>query len=154
LGAGDLLPVVAAVGALVQRRPRTAAFQAVRRTADAPGAGVEDARVVGVEDQVHGAGVAVGEQDALPRLAAVRAAEDAALVAGAVQAAQDGGVHHIGVPGVDANARDVVGVGQADVLPGLAGVERLPHTVAVRDVAADRLLAAADVEHVGIGLAD
>ncbi len=41
-------------------------------------------------------------------------------------------------------------VGQPHVLPRPAGVGRLPDAVAVRHVAADRLLAAADVDHVRI----
>ena len=36
----------------------------------------------------------------------------------------------------------------------LPGVGRLPHAVAVRDVAADRLLAAADIDHVRVRLGD
>src|SRR5262249_35059634 len=125
-GPGDLLPGVAAVGALPQPRALAAALQAVGRPPHLPGAGVEHARVAGVEHQVNGPGLLAGEQDALPALAPVGAAEHPALLTGAVQPAQRGGVDQVRVPGVDAHARDVVGVAQPDVLPGLAGVERLP----------------------------
>src|SRR5688572_25050058 len=53
-----------------------------------------------------------------------------------------------------ADARDVPRVGEADVLPGLSGIERLPHAVAMGDVAAHGLLTGADVNDVGIGLGD
>src|SRR5262249_60007322 len=51
-------------------------------------------------------------------------------------------------------AGDLPGVLQAHVLPGLAGVGGLPDAGAVRDVAADGLLAAADVDDVRVRLAD
>jgi hypothetical protein len=55
---------------------------------------------------------------------------------------------------MDADAGDVPGVVEADVLPRPAGVGRFPDAVAVRDVAADGLLAAPDVDDVRVGLAD
>src|SRR5262249_48259466 len=117
-GPRDLLPGVAAVGALPQPRALAAALQAVGGPPHLPGAGVEHARVARVEHQVDCPGLLAGEQDALPALAAVGAAEHAALLAFAVQVAQSGGVHPVRVLRVDAHARDVVGVAQPDVLPG------------------------------------
>ncbi len=68
--------------------------------------------------------------------------------------AEDRRVDQLRVPGVDAHAGDVPRVGEAGVLPGLAGVGRLPHPVARGDVAAHRLLAGAGVDHVGVPLGD
>src|SRR5262249_34027170 len=55
---------------------------------------------------------------------------------------------------MDADARHMAGIFQSDVLPGLAGVSRFPDAVAMRDVAADSLLAAANVNNIRVGLAD
>jgi hypothetical protein len=151
---GQLGPGVAAVGALPQAGAGAATLQTVGGAAHAPGAGVEDARVGRVHHQVDGAGVLVDEEHALPGLAAVLAAVDAALRVGAEEVAEHRGIDEVGVLGMDAHARDVARVLQADVLPGPAGIGGLPHAVAVRDVAAHGLLAGADVDHVGVPLGD
>src|SRR5262249_4754624 len=86
--ARDLLPGVAAVGTFPQARAGAAALQAVGRAFDAPGRSVKHARVGGVEDQVNRADLVIDEKDTLPRLAAVLAAEDAALLVWPVQVPQ------------------------------------------------------------------
>src|SRR3989449_2892948 len=52
-----------------------------------------------------------------------------------------------------AHARDLLRLGESDEGPGLTAVRGLEHAVAVRDVAADRVLAGADVHDVGVRLA-
>ncbi len=47
--------------------------------------------------------------------------------------------------------RNLTGVLQADVLPGLARIHRLVHAVTVGDVAANVVLACADVNDVRVG---
>src|SRR5437763_847952 len=88
----------------------------------------------------------------VPRLAAVRRAKDAAFGVRAEQVPEGGGVNDVRVFGVDADAGQVARVAEANVLPRLAGVGGLPHTRAVRHVAADGLLPAADVDHVRVRL--
>ena len=51
---------------------------------------------------------------------------------------------------MNANARDLPGVFEPDVLPGFAAISRLVDSVAVRDVAANRRLAHAHVDRVRI----
>src|SRR5206468_7787739 len=122
------------------------ALERVRRASEAPGGGVEDARVRRIERQVDRAGVATHVEDAVPRLAAVARAEHAALLVWPERVAHRRDVDEIGIVRMDADARDVARVFEADVLPRLAGVRRLPHAIAVRDVSADRLLAGTDVD--------
>jgi hypothetical protein len=55
---------------------------------------------------------------------------------------------------MDADFRDGVGVGEADVRPGLARVGRLVDAVAGHDVAANARFAHADVNDVGIRFGD
>src|SRR5204863_9517387 len=55
-------------------------------------------------------------------------------------------VNEIRIVRMHPHAGDVTRVGQADLFPALSGVGRLPQAVAVRDVAADGLFTATDVD--------
>src|SRR5262249_48301438 len=116
--AGVLAAVDAGVGAELDLRVAAG----VRAAADAGGRGGERVGLRRVHRQVDEAGLLVDELDALPGLAAVGGLVDAALLVGRPDVAQGGDVHDLGVPGVDDDAGDVLGVGQAHVLPGLAAV--------------------------------
>ena len=50
---------------------------------------------------------------------------------------------------MDDDVADVLGLLEPHVRPRLPAVDGLPHAVAVRDVAADRILASADIDDVG-----
>src|SRR6266542_4160857 len=71
---------------------------------------------------------------ALPALATVARAEDAALRIGAVRVTERRDVHVVGIARIDADRRDVACLAEADVRPGPAAVGRLVYAVAVRDV--------------------
>jgi len=86
-------------------------------------------------------------------LAAVPRAVDAALGVGAEGVPQDGGVGDVGIGRVDDQRADLTLL-FPDVLPGLAGVQRLVDAVTRADVAADVGLAGAGVDHVGVGRGD
>src|SRR5262245_2932265 len=154
LVAGDLFPRVAAVGALPDTGPRSAALQAVGRAFHPPRRRINDARIVRVESQFERADFVVDEENLFPGEAAVTAAKDAALLVGAVQVAQRRDVEEVWILRMHADARNVVGIAQADGFPGLAGIGRFPHAAAVGHVAAHGLLAAAGIDDIGIRLAD
>ena len=78
-GAGQPLPGVAAVHAAVERAAGAAAVEAPRAPLPLVGGGVDDVGLVGIERDIHGAGVLVDLQDGLPGGAAVGAAVEAAL---------------------------------------------------------------------------
>src|ERR1700722_3258614 len=145
LGARDLFPGIAAVGAFPQTGAGSAAFEAVRRAFDAPRARIDDARIVRIEDQIDRADFIVDEEHVFPGRAAVVAAKNAALLARAVEMAEGCDVDEVGVLRMDADARDRARIFKTDVFPSLASVGGLPHAVAMRDVAANRLFAAADI---------
>ena len=63
-------------------------------------------------------------------------------------------VHDIGVPWIDADLGDRLGVVETDVRPCLASVRAAIHTVALHDVAAKFRFAHSDVDHIRIGLGD
>ena len=148
------LPTVAAVGRLPQAAALATGLQRPRQPDGAPRRRVQRARVVGREAQIDGAGVFVGEQHALPRRAPVGRAVDAALGVRAGDVAHDRRVDGVRVGRVDAQAADVPRVRQAGERPRRAGVGRLPHAVAAADVAAPRLLAAADVHDARVARRD
>jgi hypothetical protein len=84
--------------------------------------------------------------------AAVLRSVDAALDVAREQVAHGGDEHVVGVARIDDDAADVDGLVEAEVLPGRAAVEGLPHAVArVGDAAtAGAGLAGADVEDVRV----
>src|SRR2546430_16883648 len=61
-------------------------------------------------------------------------------------------VNNVGILRMNANARNLPRVFQADVLPGLAAVRRFVNSIAVRYVAANWRLAHADIDRVRIGI--
>ena len=65
--------------------------------------------------------------------------------------AERGDDHQVRIGGIDKDAVDLHRVLEADVLPGLAGIGRLPHAVA--EAAADGV-AGAGINDVGIGGSD
>ena len=79
--ARDLGPGVAAVGGLEEAAAGSAARHLVLDAVRLPHRGVQHVRVAAVDHEVDRAGLVVAEEHLLPRLAAVGALEDAALVA-------------------------------------------------------------------------
>ena len=148
--ARDLLPGLAAVGRLEEAAAGAAARHLVLDAVRLPQRGVDHARVLAIDRDVDRAGLGVAEQHLLPALAAVDRLEDAALVVVPAVASEVGDEDDVGVGGMDPDLRDRVGVLEADVGPGLAGVDRLVDAVAGHDVAADAGFAHADVDDVRI----
>ena len=125
-----------------------------RRALHVPQRRVQDARIARIHRDVDRAGGVVDEQHALPRLAAVGRAIDAARRVLAARVAHRRDEHAVGIARVDDDARDVPRVVEAEVRPRLAGVGRAIHAVAVGPVFAQVGLAAADVDDVRIGRRD
>src|SRR5437899_1586925 len=111
-------------------------------------------RILRVENDVDAAGAVVEIENFFPRFAAIARAEDAALRVGAVGMAEGSDEGDIRIRGMDDDGADVAGVLQADVVPSLAAVVRTIDAIAERDVAANAGFAAADVNHIGIGIGD
>ncbi len=148
--AGEARPGLAAVGRLVEAAPRPHVGSEVGEpgvVADLPGRGEDRVRRGRIGGEVHGAGILVHEQHLLPALAAVRAAEDAALRAGSEEMPLDGREHHVGVPGIDPQPADVLALGEPARLPGLAAVGGAVDAVAGGDVPPGGDLAGRHVEH-------
>src|SRR5207247_6709240 len=152
--ARDLAPGVAAVGRLEQAAAGAAARHLILDAIRLPHCREQDVRIPAIDLDVHGARLAVAEQLPLPRLPAVGALVEAALVARRAVASEVGDEDDVGVRRMDANLRDRVGVGEAGMGPRLAGVGRLVDAVARHDVAADARLARADEDDVGLRFRD
>ena len=115
--AGELGPVIAAVGRLEQ-----AAARAVRRRIDAPRRaprlperGVDHVRIARLEGEVDRAGVAVVRRATrmlLPRRAAVARTEDAALRVRPVRMAERRDVDEVRIRRMDDDASDLLRVGR------------------------------------------
>src|SRR4029077_4599353 len=99
----DVLPRVAAVAGTPQTAVGPTAVDRPERATRLPDGGEDDARVVGVERQVDGAGAFADVQHQLPRLATVFRSVQAAFRVVLRRVAERGDVHQIGIVGVDAN---------------------------------------------------
>ena len=150
----DVLPGVAAVSGTPQSAVRATAVDRPERAAGLPDGGEDDARVVGVQRHVDGAGAVADVQHELPVLATVLRSVEPALGVVLRRVAERGDVHEIGIVGVDADLADVARLGQAHVPPRDTGIGRLVDAVAVGDVDADRRFARAGVDDVAVGRRD
>ena len=105
----------------------------------------------GIDGDIGDAGVFVDGKGLGPGGAAVGALVDAALFVGSPEIAERGDVDDVGIGGMDDDAADVVGLLEAEVRPGGAGVHRLVDAIAPRGALAIVGLAGADVEDRRIG---
>src|ERR1022692_3106900 len=105
-----------------------------------------------VESNVDASGVFVFVENFLPVLAAVDRAEDAALSVGPIGMAESSHENDIGIIRINDDFADGARVGEANILPGLARVERLVDSVALRNVAAYAGFARAHINNVVIGI--
>ena len=150
----DLLPTVAAVLAAVDAAIFAPGDHRPGFPLGAPGAGVEDARVVRVQLDVHETG-AVGEEEHLfPALAAIGGAEHPALLVRSEDVAERGGVGGVRILGMDGDGADLSRIPKAEVPPGLPGVGRAVDAVADRDVAARAHGPRAHIDDIHIGRRD
>ena len=151
VGPIQLLPGVAAVARDVQAAAGSAAGAPVGVNLELPRPREEVARVDRVERDVGAAGVLVHEEDALPALAAVRGAVDAALLLRAVGMPQRADVDDVGIGRMDGEPGNAARLLQPHERPGPAGVGRLVDALPDGDVAADLTLAGTGPDDVGIG---
>ena len=133
-------------------RARTAARHLPRDAVRLPERGVQDVRVLRVHRQVDRAALVVAVQHLPPRLPAVRRLEHAALGVAPRRVPEGRDVGDVGVLRIDADLRDRLRLGEAEVRPRLAAVGGAVDAVALHDVAADAGLAHPDVDHVGVRL--
>ena len=119
-----------------------------------PHGGEEYAWIGRVESEVYGARVVTAKQHALPVLAAVGGAEDAAFTVGTIGMTQCGYVNKIMVFRMDTDAGYVTGILKSHVSPGCAAVRGPVDAIAVGDVAHDACLAHPGVDDVGIRVCD
>ena len=152
---GQLLPGLAAVGRLVEVVAGLAVDVGPGPAVELVGLGDDDVEIARVDDEFSDA--AVGEGPApLPGLAAVGRHVEAALGVRlvVVELALGGDVGDVRVLGIDLDLGNEVALGEPDVGPGLAGVDRLPDAVAVGARAGVHRLARPQVEDLGIGRGD
>ena len=116
------LLIDAALRAALDDLPRLAVLVVHRR--------VERRRRLAVDHEIDRADAVVDVEHFLPRLAAVDRAEHAALVVPREEMSHRRDVDDVRIRRVDDDARDVMRVGQAHELPGLAGVGGLEDALA------------------------
>ena len=128
----EALPRDSAVVRRPQPAARPAALQVPRLHLELPHPGEQRVGVAGIDGEVRAAGVRVDEQDAGPGPAAVRSAVHAALLRGAVGAAQRAHEHDVGIRGMDHDAGDSPRRIEAHVQPASPAVRRPVDAVAQR----------------------
>ena len=131
---------------VVQPAAGTAAGQVPWFSTHLPHGSEHPIGVAHVERNIDGSGVAVDAEHPLPPSAAICRAEDAAFVVCAERVAERRDEDNVGIRGVDQYLADMPRIGQSDVLPRLARVNRLVHTIAVRHVVSRVGVSGADVQ--------
>src|SRR5262249_36605637 len=111
-------------------------------------------RILSVHRDVDRARVVAHRQHLLPRLAAVLRAIDTALLVGAEDVAEHGHVGDVWILRVDPDVAYEASFRQADVLPRLARVGRLVHSVTERHVAARARRSGAHVNDARVRFGD
>ncbi len=150
----DLGPGITAVGRFEQAAAGAAARHLVLDAIGLPQRRVDHVGILRIDREIDRAGLVVAEEGLLPGLAAVDTLEDAAFGAGCAVLAERCDEDDVRVRWMDADLRDRLRVGEADVGPGLAGIRRPVDAVPRHDVAADAGLPHADEHQVGVGLGD
>src|SRR5579872_2379630 len=113
--------------------------------------GQQNVGIGGVHDHVGAAGVVVDLDEAgRPGLAAVGGFIEAALTAALPERTGRRHVNHVGIARIDHDAGDVLGVLEAYIAPGAAGVFTFVNTVAIGDTPLVIVLAGAGPDDGGI----
>src|SRR5260370_18579697 len=99
---------------------------------------------------VFTASIVVFVENLFPSLTAVACAKNATRGVWTVWMSKGCDENNIRICGVDDDLADGATVTQANILPDLATIQRLVHSIAVRDIAADAGLSRADINHVWI----
>ncbi len=118
-----------------------------------PDGGVEDAWVR-IEREIDRAGLLADKEHMRPVLAAIGRFEDTAFSIWPKRMPECRYPDDIGIVRVNADLANEAGIGEADVLPGHAGIGALVHAITVGNIDADRGFAGAGVDHIGIGRGD
>ena len=150
--ARDLGPRITTVCGFKDAAASATAYQQPRLSAGLPEGDVHDLRVRRIHDHVRHTGAVVAKQDVFPRAAAVGGAIHAAFLVRTEHVTQRAHKDDVGVVGIDAHARDVLRLLETHVRPRLTGIGALPHTVAVRHVAANRRFTTAHPHDIGIAV--
>ncbi len=147
----QMFPRHAIVFGAIKAAARSAAREKPRLPARLPKGREHDVWIVRIEHDIDRAGVFVFPQHLAPCFATVCGSKDSAFLVRTERVPERGYKHHIFISRIDNQRADVPCIFQADVVPGLAGIDRLENPSAVRGIAADRRFAGADVNHIVIG---
>src|SRR5580704_4508745 len=104
-----------------------------------------------IKSDINPAGVVVFVANFLPGLAAIVGAEDAALGVRPEGMPEGRNIDDVRIRGIDDDPANRSRIAQADVLPGLAPIERFVDSVTMRDVATNTSFASPDINNIGIG---
>ena len=149
-GTGEFLPGRTTICRFPNATPRAAARASPCLDLDLPEPGVQNPGIGRVHYDVRRAGGIVHEEHALPALAAVHRAVDAALRLRAVRETERRRVHDLRIRRMHDDARDASRVLESRACPRLSRVGGLEHPPAGRDVAAREGFARARVDDVRI----
>src|ERR1700739_3505207 len=111
------MPSATAVSGFEKSAARPVIFVAVfpRALTNFPHGGIDGIGIRGINLDVGAAGVVVLGNNFLPALSAVGGAIDAALLAGSVRMAEDGGEDFVGIARVDGERGNLLAIGKAEM---------------------------------------
>ena len=151
---GQVRPRHAAVLGAVQAAAWPAAREIPRLAAHFPQRSIDGGRVGRIERHIDRAGVVVLVEDLLPRFSAIAGAKDPALAVGTEGVADGCDKDDVGILRIDDQRANLPRVGQANVRPVLAAIDRFIDAVPVSDVAAQSSFAGAYIDDAMIGWRD
>src|SRR5262249_9478982 len=118
----EFVPGCPRIGALEESATRAAGTKRVGLATHVVRGGIKNAWVFGIHGHLGTASILVAEEDFVPGLATVGCLEHAALLVGIPEMAQRTGIDEVAVLGMNKDAADVLGVGQAKRVPVVAAV--------------------------------
>src|SRR2546429_4930346 len=113
----------------IKPAPRPPAKKPPRQAASLQEKSKNNIRFLRINFDVDPAGVFIFIENLLPRLPAVNGAKDAALGIWTIRMAKRRNQHAVGIFWIDDQLADRPRIAQADVLPGLAAVNRFVNAV-------------------------
>ena len=147
---GNILPGLTSIHTFPYAAALATAFQAIGRTQDAPGSGIQYCGVARFHHQVAATGLIIYIQYFFPAAAAIGGFENTPFFIGTEEMADGRHPYDIGILGMNDDADDMPRILQADITPAAASIIGTPDAEAFAHIAPQGIFPFAHIEDGGI----